>query len=123
MLSGWYVDIVVGFLIRSLIRRVKTRRSAAWHLEKGRVYSSNCPSISYGGPVAEVGYTYNYRGEYYSGIHREPFLLRSSAEDYASRFVVGSDLTVRVDPERPDISFVSRDDVSLGTQAPNAMVL
>jgi hypothetical protein len=107
---GWYIDVVIGFLIRVLIRNIKIRRSVSWPVETGKVYRSECPALSYGGPVAEVSYTYTHKGEYYSGTHQQPFMLRNSAQDYASRFPAGTDLIVRVNPEWPEMSFVSNDD-------------
>ena len=59
--------------------------------------------------MAEIGYTYNHAGGYHGGVHREPFILRSSAEDYAAKFAVGAHITIRVDPKRPAVS-VFRDD-------------
>jgi hypothetical protein len=71
--------------------------------------SSTCPSV-YGGPVGEITYTYIHAGEYYSGFHRQPFLLRSSAENYVAKFQPGSVIAVRVNPRAPDISVVANED-------------
>jgi len=103
---GWYFDIVIGYLIRTLVRFVKMRRSEAWPVEKGKLLSATCPQISYGGPVAEFRYTYIHDGEYYSGVHTKPFMLRSSAEEYAGQFPTGTDIPVRVNPAKPEISIV-----------------
>jgi len=64
----------------------------------------------YGGPVAELGYTYIYEGEYYSGIHRKAFMLRSSAENYVSQIHIGSQIPVRVKPTGPETSVVAVDE-------------
>jgi len=93
---SWYFDIVIGYLIRTVIRIVKARGSNAWPVNKATVANSGCPAFSYGGPVAEVGYTYIYEGGYYSGVHREPFLLRGSAKEYAARFSTVSGIIIRV---------------------------
>ena len=97
---GWYFDVVVGFIIRTVIRLVKLRSSEAWPVEKAAVY---------GGPVAELAYTYIHKGEYYSGVHREAFMLKSSAEDYVSQIHIGSQIAVRVKPTHPETSVVSVD--------------
>lgn len=110
MLGGWYLDVVVGYLIRSIVRLVKLHRSDGWPLENAVVSGSRCPPAPYGGPVAEISYTYNYAGSYYAGVHREPFLWRSSAEDYAARFISGNHIVIRVNPKRPEISIVRQDD-------------
>jgi hypothetical protein len=107
---GWYFDIVVGFLIRTVVRFVKIRSSKAWAVEKGTISSATCPTAVYGGPVAEVGYTYIHKGEYYAGIHRKAFMLRGSAEDYVSQTVIGSQIAVRVKPTQPETSVVAADE-------------
>ena len=107
---GWYFDIVVGFLIRTVVRFVKIRSSNTWPVEKGTISSAACPTAVYGGPVAELGYTYIHKGEYYSGVHRKAFMLRGSAEDYVSQIVIGSQIAVRVKPSQPETSVVAVDE-------------
>ncbi len=114
MISGWYVDILVGYLIRIIIRTIKARGSSTWPLEKAKVTGSRCDGAAYGGPVAEVTYAYHHEGEYCSGMHREPFLLRSSAEGYTARFPTDGDVIVRVKPGQPEMSVVCDDDQSVG---------
>lgn len=59
---GWYFDVVVGFLIRAVIRFVKLRSSEAWPVEEGTISAAKCPAAVYGGPVAELAYTYFHKG-------------------------------------------------------------
>jgi hypothetical protein len=40
---GWYFDIVVGFIIRTVVRFVKIRSSETWPVEKGTISSATCP--------------------------------------------------------------------------------
>jgi hypothetical protein len=114
MISGWYFDVVIGYLIRILIRAVRARGSNTWPVEKATVSNSRCPAAQYGGPVAEIIYTYIHEGSYFSGIQRKPFLLRGSAEDYASRFPSASDVLVRVKPGEPEVSIVCDEDQTPG---------
>ena len=107
---GWYFDVLVGFLIRTVIRFVRLQSSTAWPVENGTISSAICPSTSYGGPVAELGYTYIHKGEYYSGVHTKAFMLRSSAEDYVSRIHIGSQIPVRVKPADAVTSVVAVDE-------------
>ena len=106
---GWYFDIVIGFLIRTVVRFVTLRSSKTWPVEKGTISSAVCPPAVYGGPVAELGYTYIHKGEYYSGVHRKAFMLRGSAEDYVSRITIGSQIAVRVKPTQTETSVVDVD--------------
>lgn len=103
---GWYLDIVVGYVIRTILRFVKIRRSETWPVVAGTISSATCPVAPYGGPVAEFGYTYIHNGEYYSGVHKTAFLLEDSAKDYVGRFVIGSQIGVRVNPANPERSIV-----------------
>jgi len=112
--SGWYLDILFGYLIRILIRTVKARGSDHWAVEKGTVTGSRSDPAPYGGPFAEVTYTYTHEGEYFSGMHREPCILRSSSEEYAARFREGSDIILRIKPEEPDLSIVRQRDQAIG---------
>jgi hypothetical protein len=106
MIGGWYLDIIVGYLVRTLVRFIKMRQSEGWPVEKGTISSAICPLASYGGPVAELGYTYIHKGEYYSGVHTKAFVLKSSAEDYVGHIVVGAEIPVRVKPAQPEVSVV-----------------
>src|SRR3981189_3520566 len=114
MLVGWYIDILIGYLIRILIQMTRARGSSRWPLERAKVTGSNCDAAVYGGPVAEVTYTYAQAGEYFSGTHREPFILRDSAEEYAARFPAGGDVIIRVQPGEPEVSIVREDDQAVG---------
>lgn len=107
---GWYFDVVVGFLIRIVIRFFKLRSSEAWPVENGTIFATTCPAAMYGGPVAELGYTYIHNGEYYSGVHTKAFMLKSSAQDYVSKIHIGSQIAVRVKPTDPETSVVAVDE-------------
>lgn len=77
---GWYLDVLVGYLIRSVIRLVRTWRSKKWPIERATISSTTCPFQPIGGPVAEIGYTYIHNGEDYSGVYTKGFLLSGSAK-------------------------------------------
>jgi len=100
---GWYLDVLVSWLIRTVVQAVRTRQSVTWPIGKGTVSSTSSPS-AIGGPVAEIGYTYIYKGEYYSGVHRKAFLSRDSATDYVNQFVLGAEIYLRINPAQPETS-------------------
>lgn len=106
---GWYIDEIVGYILRTIIRLFKAHQSAGWPVETGKVSSSRV-EYGFGGHVAEVIYTYIHEGEYYGGTYRRPFFFGSSAKDYLDRFESGSDIATRVKPGEPEISFVHDDD-------------
>lgn len=101
---GWYLDILVGYLIRRVIRFVRTWRSKKWSIEKGTLSSTTCPLQPIRRPVAEIGYTYIHNGEYYSGVYRKGLLSSGSAKDYIDQFVVGTEIYLRVNPTQPETS-------------------
>src|SRR5258708_27959394 len=104
---GWYIDIVIGYLIRTVVRFFKVRGSETWSIERALISSVNCPRFVYGGPYAELGYTYTHNGEYHAGVHRKPFMLRSSAEDYVAQRQVGVEIAVRVNHVQTEDSVVA----------------
>ncbi len=114
MMIGWYLDVLVSYLIRIVIRTIKARGSGTWPAEKATVTGSSCDHAPYGGPVAEITYAYTHEGEYCSGMHCEPFILRGPAEEYVARFPAGGDVIVRVKPGEPDVSIVCDDDQAVG---------
>lgn len=110
MLLGWYIDIIIGYLFRTLMRFFKITRSGTWPIERATISSVDGPRLVYGGPYAELGYTYTHNGQYYAGVHRKPFMLRGSAEEYAARRRVGDEIPIRINPIRPENSIVAVDD-------------
>ena len=77
------------------------------------VTSSSCDA-TYRCAVAEVTYVYNYGGEPFTGLHREPCILSGSAEEYVARFPTGGNVVVRVKPGETDVSIVRDDDQTVG---------
>ena len=106
---GWFLDVIIGYLIRSSIRLFRLSKGSSWPVERGTVTSSAC-SGSYGGPVGEITYTYTHAGEYYSGFHQQPFLARNSAENYVAKFPPGSMIAVSINPAAPEVSIVANED-------------
>jgi hypothetical protein len=112
----WLLDVIIRYLIflfRSAIRMAVARGSGEWPVVKASVTGSSCYSRSLG-PLAEVTYAYTYKGEPFTGMNREPFILCSSAEEYVTRFREGGDLIVRVKPADPEMSTVRQRDQTIG---------
>ncbi|MGA9353608.1 MAG: DUF3592 domain-containing protein [Terriglobales bacterium] len=113
-MPGWYLDIIVGYIVRITMRTLKARGSGRWPLQKAKVTGSNCEYSASGGQVAEVTYAWNRDGEYFSGMYKEPSLLLSSAVEYAARFPAGGDVIIRVKPSHPEMSIIRDSDQSWG---------
>jgi hypothetical protein len=58
----------------------------------------------------EIAYSFRFKGELYTGLHEEPFLLGDSVADYVERFAEGRSAVVRVKPGNPEVSVLCEDD-------------
>jgi Protein of unknown function (DUF3592) len=111
-MGGWFVDIFVEYLFRVIVRMAKRRGSDTWPMAKATVTASGCPNAGYGCDVAEVHYTYRVDGELYTGTNEKPFISHNSGEAYVSRFIPGTEFSVRVKPGNPLVSIVRETDQS-----------
>jgi hypothetical protein len=108
-MAGWFLDIIVGHLIRTVIHLFKSRGSHQWPKQNATVLSSRMLG-GYGGPVAEVIYSYTHQGRYCSGQYKKPFMSSDSAKRFVAGFPKRTQIVVRVKPEDPVMSIVRDDD-------------
>jgi len=66
--------------------------------------SSSHTRGQFGGDVAEIFYKYYVDGMSYADVYRKPFIVESSAKDYAERFAAGNEIKIRVKPGKPSVS-------------------
>ena len=104
-MGGFFLDIIVEYLIRVTGRAIKRRRSRGWPTTKATVVSSTYDKTS-SCNLTEVVYTYRSNGEPYSGMDKKPFWFSSNAEIYIGDFPPGAEFTVRVKPNHPEVSIV-----------------
>lgn len=104
-MAGFFLEVIVEYLIRALGRAIKRRRSRAWPTVSATVTSSECPKNS-GCNLAEVSYLYRFNGERYAGRDKKPFWFSVNAEIYIRDFPPGTEITVRVKPKDPEVSIV-----------------
>jgi hypothetical protein len=109
MFLGWYFDVIIGYVIRALVRFFQMQRGKAWPIEKATISSITCEGMAYGGPYVDLVYTYNRDGEYYSGLHRKGFMSTSSAKEYVARSIVGGQIPIHVNPMQPETSIIAGD--------------
>ncbi len=105
MLLGWYLDEIIVFLVRTLLRLIRDRKTRTWPTVEGEIHTSARSSSFY--PAAEITYMYSVDHERHFGIHKRAFFFPASAEEYAKRFVPNCKVTVRYSADDPDKSFVS----------------
>jgi hypothetical protein len=105
-LLGVFLDNIIVYLFRTVLRLIKENRSNTWPVTKGSVESSCGPGLALY-PMAEVVYTYTAEGARFSGLHKRAFFWsKSSATDYACRFTPASYFVVRYKPGEPMKSVV-----------------
>jgi hypothetical protein len=90
------------FLYRKLLNAYCEFRSRSWSVTTGVVEVSVSPS---GYAVAELVYSYSVEGETYKGNFEKPFLIPSSADDYARSLWGMKNLLIRYRPDQPSKSF------------------
>jgi Protein of unknown function (DUF3592) len=105
-LLGVFLDNIIVYLFRTVLRLMSENRSRTWPVVNGKVESSSCPGL-FLCPSAAVVYTYTVEGKSYSGVHKRAFFWsKESAEDYADRCTPTSYLVVRYNPGEPMKSVV-----------------
>jgi hypothetical protein len=113
LLSGWFLDVIVEYLYRVIVRAVKTRGIAHWRTVKAIVNDSACLSATLGCHVAEVYYEFRPDGEIYTGIDEKPFIFNDSCKSYAGRFSKGVEIVIRLKPGDPSVSYLREVDQGL----------
>jgi hypothetical protein len=103
---GFFVDVIVGYIARSIRNGWRAGSSGDWPLVEAIVTAAPTTSSGYGGTTVEIPYSYRVRGELYTGLHEEPCSLFGS--EYMKRFPKGKRFVVRIKPEEPEVS-VMRD--------------
>lgn len=104
-MGGLFLDDLVVYLFKAAVHRCWDRVSRTWPVANGMVAIVLCPEDRTSS-TTEVLYTYTVEDKTYKGVHAKPFLLSSSANEYASRFPKGTKLVVRVLKDDPGVSFV-----------------
>jgi hypothetical protein len=114
---GWYLDVLVGYLIslfRIVARGRRARRCNGWVETTATIVGISCRTAFFlPRPIAEIVYTYHFDGGFYGGVDEKPFYTESSAKKYVDQVAKGDNLVVRVNPGEPEISVVlDQDQVS-----------
>jgi hypothetical protein len=110
-LGGLVVDVVIAYLIKSVLRLRRAWGSSKWPVVQAKVDSSwrdggwvwNCPT-------AEVAYTYGFQGQTFSAIDSKPFFVEASVKERLERYRVGEAVRARVNPAQPQKSVLKQAD-------------
>lgn len=110
-MGGWYFDVLIEFLIRSVVRWAKSWRSHHWPVVEAKLAGVTVLPYTGGCEKTQLVYRYRFEGQYYGGYIEKPFLSRTSAEEYAKEFKAENMLPIRVRPDTPEISFLRDEDL------------
>lgn len=85
MLSGLFIDVLIAYVIKLIIRLRRLRGSRNWRPVTAKIVASrfednwvwNCPTV-------HIVYTYQIDGQPYSGMDSKPFFFSSSHRESRS---------------------------------------
>lgn len=86
----------------------KKRRAESWPLIPARVERAVVEGTDTG-YYADLAYSYEVNGEFYSGFYQKSFRVRRFAEEFVS-ITHGQQLLVRYHPEKPEDSVIRDQD-------------
>ncbi len=103
---------IARYLLSTVVRWIKERRSSDWPVTRGTVYTSTSSGLT-----AQVVYTYIANGQRYTGEHTRSFWFTDSARTYAELFAPSTTVTIRYRAGQAEISIMrSKDQGKRGTQ-------
>jgi hypothetical protein len=95
---------VVGWLLLS----TKKRRAESWPMVAGHVERAVVEGTDTG-YTADISYSYQVNGEFFSGFYQKEFRMRRFAEEFVA-ITRGQQLFVRYHPEKPADSVIREQD-------------
>ena len=105
-MAGWFLDILVEYLVRVAMRIVQILRSRSWPAVAGTVTGSFYVNADFGCDIAKVCYEYRVDGVNHVGTYKNPVFFKSLGENYIARFPHGTELIIRIKPGKASISIM-----------------
>jgi hypothetical protein len=116
--APWIAFLVVFPRRKQIAQWLRTRRAQGWptvtgYIEKAHVKAGSRTAVTFEIPdlfrnlqyTIEVGYGYEYQGEFYSGYYHWGITLsEDKTYEIVKRFPPGASVLVRVNPEKPEQS-------------------
>ena len=87
----------------------RSAQSASWTRIEGVIKTAVAPEHEMY-PYASITYAYKVNFERYSGEYMRGFWYDDSAREFAQRFIPGEHLAVRVNPAKPEKSYLLEQD-------------
>ena len=98
---------------RLMERRIRVIGSSAWPMASGRIFDGAVVEGEIQGWAAEITYSYEAFGEYYSGVFRREFMRKKRAEAFLECLPRETPIPVRYKAERPEVSTVLVSDLGI----------
>lgn len=99
---------IISGLIGWWLLALKKRRAESWPMTHARVERGLVESTDTG-YYAELSYSYQVNGDFFSGFFQKTFRMRRFAEEFVS-MTEGQQLFVRYHPEKPEVSVIRDQD-------------
>jgi hypothetical protein len=112
--AKFWLDLAIGAfgavsgLIGWWLLAARKRRAESWPMVPGRVERAVVEGTDTG-YFADISYSYQANGEFFSGFYQKSFRMRRFAEEFAD-MTRGQNLFVRYDPEKPKVSVIRDQD-------------
>src|SRR5579863_4045583 len=108
-MGGWFLDRILVFLIRSILRFIREIRSHRWSRTEAIVDGAYAPQGEYF-PYASLAYLYSVGGAEHAGRYERAFFTEWAASDFANQYADGVKIVIRFRSRQPDRSYFSEDD-------------
>ncbi len=93
------LDFIAIFLWRGMLRIFLSIRSSKWLRTTGKIVRANVPRTT--AAYIDTSYEFEREGAVFTGYSKVPFLVHSSADEYARSLQSGTPIIVRVNPQNP----------------------
>ena len=103
-MAGWFLDIVVEWLVRMVVKIVRRINSRSLPVVTATVTAAVYSKAGYGCDTTDLHFDYSFDGQEYSELHEEPFIMGARAKDFALDYPAGASIKLRVKPSQPDVS-------------------
>jgi hypothetical protein len=103
-MGAFVIDFVIIYLWRAVARIFLLLKTSKWKRHPAVVSDVITPPAKTPGAFVDISYQFLELNRQFGGVSRVPFLVWSSAEQYARVMLNNTSITVRVDPANPERS-------------------
>ena len=104
-MAGFVIDILIGFIVRSMIILWRKAVSLKWPTVSGRIVRCHFEKHGYGGDYVVLQYKYKMDFERFHGMMKKPYIYPNYAEAFVRDHPADSELRIRVNPKDSSRAF------------------